>query len=74
MIKNQGQYGITKAQADRFRSSLENLRKQLKEPGWDPAIDRIRENALASQLASLEQELLEYEQLQAGLRGMRSPT
>lgn len=67
MIKNERQYRITKAQASRFRQTLENLRSRTAEPpGVHPRIAEAQADAVASQLADLEQELEEYESLKAG--------
>ena len=67
MIKNERQYRITKAQADRFLQTLESLRQHSGETeGAHPLIAKAQEDALRSQLADLEGELREYESLKAG--------
>ncbi len=67
MIKNERQYRITRAQAARFAQTLEDLRKRDGSPeGVHPRIARAQEEAVASQLADLEEELREYEQVKAG--------
>ena len=67
MIKNERQYRITKAQAERFSQSLRSLRQHLnKSNGAHPLIAKAQEDALNSQLADLEGELREYESLRAG--------
>lgn len=64
MIKNDRQYRITKAQAERFESALADVTEKK---GVQPAIQRAQEAAVRSQLAELEQELQVYESLKAGL-------
>ena len=67
MIKNERQYRITKAQASRFRQTLEDLQRRAAEPpDLHRRIARAQEDAVQSQLADLEQELREYESLKAG--------
>ena len=67
MIKNERQYRITRAQAERFSQTLDSLRRH---PGGakevHPLIAKAQEEALMSQLADLEGELREYEALKAG--------
>ena len=67
MIKNERQYRITKAQADRFSQTLESLGQGSRETGAvHPLIAKAQEDALRSQLADLRSELHEYESLTAG--------
>lgn len=67
MIKNERQYRITRAQAARLAQTLDSLRKRSSSPeGVHPRIARAQEEAVASQLADLEEELREYEQVKAG--------
>jgi ribosome-binding protein aMBF1 (putative translation factor) len=67
MIKNERQYRITRAQAARFARTLEGLRERTNSPeGIHPRIARAQEEAVESQLADLQGELHEYEQLKAG--------
>ena len=67
MIKNERQYRITKAQADRFSQTLDSLRQRSIEiDGTHPLIAKAQEDALRSQLADLEADLREYESLKAG--------
>lgn len=67
MIKNERQYRITRAQAERFERSLEVL-LQGNEDDQDlhPLIAKAREDAIRSQLSDLRSELQEYEALKAG--------
>lgn len=67
MIKNERQYRITKAQAIRFSQTLKDLQQRSSEAeGLHPIIAKAQEDALRSQLADLEGELLEYESIKAG--------
>ena len=62
MIKNERQYKITKAQAVRFSKALENLRQDPSTGNsLHPLIAKAQEDALSSQLADLESDLIEYE-------------
>lgn len=67
MIKNERQYRITRAQAERFERSLEELRGSDEENlDLHPLIAKAREDAIRSQLSDLRYELREYEALKAG--------
>ena len=67
MIKNERQYRITKAQAERFRKTLESLRKPTRATAaLHPRIAQAQQEAVLSQLADLERELREYEALKQG--------
>ena len=67
MIKNERQYRITRAQADRFSQTLDSLNQRPSDAeGAHPLIAKAQEDALRSQLADLEGELREYESLKAG--------
>ena len=67
MIKNERQYRITKAQAERFSQTLESLRQRSGETdGVHPLVAKAQEDALRSQLVDLEGELRDYESLKAG--------
>ena len=67
MIKNERQYRITKAQAQRFSQALDSLRDRLGEAqGIHPLLVKAQEDALSSQLVDLQSELREYESLKAG--------
>ncbi len=65
MIKNERQYKITKAQADRFSQTLERLELDSGK-GQHPLIAKARRDAVRSQLSDLEKELVEYEALKKG--------
>ena len=67
MIKNERQYRITKAQANGFARTLQNLRESSgPAEGVHPLIARVQEEALRSQLDDLEHEMREYESLRSG--------
>ena len=58
MIKNERQYRLTKAQANRFSQTLQSLGES---DGVHPLIVKARRAALSSQIADIERELREYE-------------
>ena len=67
MIKNERQYKITKAQADRFSHTLEQLEMDSDQgANVHPLIAKARKDAVRSQLTDLEAELAEYEALKKG--------
>lgn len=70
MIKNERQYRITKAQAQKFSSALAQLRESPPDPGQHPLLRKAREDAIRSQLADLCSELDEYEALRSGRRAV----
>ena len=71
MIKNERQYAITKAQAEKFAQALEQLTSgSTPPPEGDPRLRQAEEDALRSQLADLHAELAEYEALQSGQRAV----
>ena len=67
MIKNERQYRITRAQAQRFAVALADFpHKAQTEHQADYLLLKIQEDALRSQLGDLENELREYEAVKAG--------
>ncbi len=67
MIKNERQYRITKAQADRFAEALRELEGETAEDvGVHPLLFKAKKDAVRSQLADLEEELQDYERLKSG--------
>ena len=67
MIKNERQYRITKAHAEKFARALEELNKSsTKRADVHPLLLKAEEDALRSQLADLEGQLQEYEALRSG--------
>jgi hypothetical protein len=65
MIKNERQYRITKAQANKFTQALRELRGEGKRTAH-PVLHKAQLDALRSQLADLSCELTEYEGLRSG--------
>lgn len=69
MIKNERQYRITKAQADRFKEALRQFTEvEDGGQGIHPKLRKAQEDAMRSQLADLEAELEAYEALRSGQR------
>lgn len=67
MIKNERQYKITRAQAQRFSGALREVDVlNEKTEGMHPLLLKARKDAIRSQLADLEDDLREYEALKAG--------
>ena len=60
MIKNERQYQLTKAQANRFSQTLRSLSEAA---GVHPLIVKVQREALSSQIADLEDVLHEYRPL-----------
>jgi transcriptional regulator with XRE-family HTH domain len=69
MIKNERQYKITKAQAEKFEQALARLaHTPQSDAGGNQLLREMEEEALRSQLADLREELEEYEALRSGAR------
>jgi ribosome-binding protein aMBF1 (putative translation factor) len=69
VIKNERQYAITRAQAEKFERALRDLtHRSGPAPGVPPALRKAEEDALRSQLADLRAEIAEYEALRSGQR------
>lgn len=66
MIKNQRQYRITMAQADRFAQALSRLTARAQDPQGDPLLRQLQQEALQSQLDDLHSALAEYDAVRAG--------
>ncbi len=67
MIKNEMQYRITRAQAERFERTLAELRSDNGgDRDFHPLIVKAREDAISSQIEDLRSELREYEDLRDG--------
>lgn len=66
MIKNERQYRITRAQADRFTQALSASKKRTGGPKIHPLLLRAQEDALRSQLEDLRTEMAEYKALTSG--------
>jgi ribosome-binding protein aMBF1 (putative translation factor) len=67
MIKNERQYRITKAHAEKFAQALQELTTTPKR-GFHPVLHKAQIDALKSQLGDLQRELAEYETLRSGKR------
>jgi ribosome-binding protein aMBF1 (putative translation factor) len=67
MIKNERQYRITKAQAERFAQSIAQVEARPN-PAIHPRLRRAQLDGLRSQLDDLKRELREYEALRSGKR------
>lgn len=65
MIKNERQYRITKAQANKFTQALRELKRAGKRTAH-PILHKAQRDALWSQLADLAHELTAYEGLRSG--------
>lgn len=65
MIRNERQYRITKAEAEKFQKTLSNWSPQPA-AGVDPIIHNAEKAALESQLGELQRDIEEYEDLQSG--------
>ena len=67
MIKNERQYRITRAQADRFSEALRNLEdKAVSQSDLNAPLLAVQMDALQSQLSDLEADIRDYEALKAG--------
>ena len=67
MIKNERQYRITKAQADKFERTISDLPKHA-DRNVHPALRKAELDGLKSQLEDLKSELQEYQALRSGKR------
>lgn len=68
MIKNERQYRITKAQAEKFDSAIRNLEAAPKDMRVHPKLQKAQLDALRSQFSDLQRDLDEYEALKSGKR------
>jgi transcriptional regulator with XRE-family HTH domain len=66
MIKNARQYEITKAQIENFRAALRRFHQRQRPENVDPLMYKAFHDGMASQLATLERELTEFDQLRSG--------
>lgn len=67
MIKNERQYRITKAQAEKFTKAIQEVAAVPKR-GVHSVLHKAQRDALKSQLEDLQRELAEYESLRSGRR------
>ena len=70
MIKNERQYRITKAQADRFQDVLSQMVAKEADPTVHPLLFKAQQDAVRSQLDDLRRELAEYDALRSGERSV----
>jgi len=63
MIKNERQYRITKAQAEKFEQALAQLAASEAAKQENPLLWQVQKEAIESQLHELREELKEYEAL-----------
>lgn len=70
MIKNERQHRITKAHADKFRATLDELAATSRPKHIHPKLWEAQKAGLRSQLQDLEAELQEYETLKT--RGVKT--
>ena len=69
MIKNERQYRITKAQAEKFGQALSQVGEDTgKARALHPRLRKAQKEAIESQLAELQAQLAEYEALRSGER------
>ena len=67
MIKNERQYRITKAQAQKFMQALAQMQDAPEEnPGLHPVLRQAEQDAIQSQWESLQSEINDYEALLTG--------
>lgn len=64
MIKNERQYRITKAAAERFEEALANGQEPRSD--LDPRLHQLMREGIESQLKELHEELAEYDVLRSG--------
>jgi ribosome-binding protein aMBF1 (putative translation factor) len=69
VIKNERQYRITKAQAERFERTISDVTSKP-HPNLHPALRKAEVAGLKSQLEDLRSEIQEYETLRSGKRRM----
>lgn len=67
MIKNERQYRITRAQAEKFERAIAGAMAKPS-PGLHPALRKAQAAGLKSQLEDLRREIREYEILRSGKR------
>ena len=63
MIKNEREYRITKAQANKFEHALSQLATSESVSGLHPLIQKAQRDGLQSQLDELREQIAEYESL-----------
>jgi transcriptional regulator with XRE-family HTH domain len=66
MIKNERQYKITGAQAEKFRAAIAQAKAEPPSAGVHPRMHQASIDGMVSQLETLERELHAYEELRSG--------
>ena len=74
MIKNERQYRVTKAQADKIQQGLTKTAERDSKRPAQPLLRKAEQDALRSQLRDLQAEIREYESLRSGNRKSLSRT
>jgi ribosome-binding protein aMBF1 (putative translation factor) len=72
VIKNEREYRITTAQANKFEQALSQLDTSQAPAGLHPLIQRAQWDALQSQLDELREQIAEYESLKSGQQAVIS--
>jgi hypothetical protein len=72
MIKNEREYRIAMAQANKFEQVLSQLGASQASSGLHPLVHRAQRYALKSQLDELCEQIAEYESLKSGQQAVRS--
>ncbi|HEX4496457.1 MAG TPA: helix-turn-helix transcriptional regulator [Thermoanaerobaculia bacterium] len=72
MIKNEREYRITLAQANKFEQALSQLGASEATAGLHPLIQKAQRDALLSQLDELREQITEYEALKSGQQAVIS--
>jgi cytidylate kinase/transcriptional regulator with XRE-family HTH domain len=68
MIKNERQYRISKAQAEKFRAAIQTLETGPPDEKIHPVLRKAEIEGMRSQLADLDRDIREYERLRSGRR------
>ena len=66
MIKNERQYRITKAEAQKFETAIQQLEQMPTSTDIHPLLAKAEVDGLRSQLEDLQQEIAQYEALRSG--------
>lgn len=66
MIKNEREYRITKAQAEKFERALADLSASEGDPGLHLLLKKAQREGIQSQLEELQEQIAEYDALRAG--------
>jgi transcriptional regulator with XRE-family HTH domain len=72
MIKNEREYRITSAQANKFEQALSQLDTSETAAGLHPLIRKAHRDALQSQLDELREQIAEYDSLRSGQQAVIS--